>query len=151
MVLPVRDLSPAYKLAALSWSPAPPGLCGNPALFQELAVPHGRLPGGKCSSFLLAAQLPACASILHLERVVGVLFCLNRRRQARCHEKSLLQASWVFKAAGAWGKGGSQSRSPVLCHSWRHRLIGWGSREQLVGLCPKGPCHHSSQNITRDH
>lgn len=121
--------------ASYSWSPTPPGLCRNSVLFQELAVPHGRLPGGKRSSFLLAAQLPACASILDVERVVGVLYCLKRRSQAQRHKKSLLQASWVFRAAGGWDKAVSQSRSPVLCHSWRHRLIGGGSRDCSLQAC----------------
>lgn len=47
----------------------------------------------------------------------------------------------------------SQTRSPILCHSWKHRLGDWGSGDLLLlsGLCPKGPCHHLPQNTGRDH
>ena len=135
----------------LSWSPAPPGQSLNPTLLCELAVLHGRLPGGRFSSFLLTAQLLACASILNLKRVVGVLFCLKKRSQAWCRKKSLLQGPRVFRTARV-RQGVSQSRSPITCHSRKHRLKDWGSGDLLLlsGLCPKGPCHRLSQGSLMD-
>lgn len=56
------------------------------------------------------------------------------------------------RIARVWDRHVSQMESPILCHSWKHKLTDWGSGDLLLlsDLCPKGPCHCLPQGSLMD-
>lgn len=112
----LTDLDLTYKTSRLELAPSSTRLCLRPALFRELAILHSGVPRDRCSSFLLTAQLLACASILDLKRVVGVLFCLNKRRKYGAIRRAFCKHHGI-RSRRSTGRGVSQARRPILCLS----------------------------------